>query len=166
MTTTPRIHILTGPVRTGKTTRLMAWSRERDDVDGFLSPDVDGLRTIYHIRTRAYFPFEASPGTPEHEGVAIGRFVFHRGAFERARGILAGALESPPGWLVVDEVGKLEMRGEGLEPGLGVVIERYRGPGERGLVLVVRDSLLEMAVARYRIDGCCRVVRDPADLCP
>ena len=56
-------------------------------------------------------------------------------------------------WLVIDELGKLELAGGGLEPALGQVLARYRQAGTGRILLVIRDTLLAQAISRYGLQG-------------
>ncbi len=46
------IYILSGNIRTGKTTALFEWSENRNDIDGLLCPDDEfGKRYFLKIKT-------------------------------------------------------------------------------------------------------------------
>lgn len=138
--------ILTGPVHSGKTTRVgalvdalkakgvpLAGYLSRAVIEGGAVAGYDleavetGLRTAL-LRKRA----ADDPGPGELEA---GSFRFEETGLRRARAIIeesgAGAL------LVVDEVGRAELEGRGVWPALEAVV---REP-DRRLLLVVRDSL-------------------------
>jgi nucleoside-triphosphatase len=148
-----QINILSGPVRSGKTTSLMKWLEGRDDAGGILTPDVEGVRFLYDVARRERHPFElAGEPMPGEPVVEIGRFRFYQSAFEQARRILLRDLEAAPAWLIIDEIGKLELKGEGLEPAAGLLISRYRDGNVTGkLLLVVRDYLLEEVREHYQL---------------
>ena len=155
------IVVLTGPVRSGKTTALERRFGGDAAAAGILAPDVGGLRHLYSLRAgRAvqleYRPGEARPGEPVAEAdlTRVGRFAFFAAAFAWARGELRAALADPPRTLVVDEVGPLELRrGDGLEPLVGAVVAAYRDRPDARALLVVRDALLAEALAHYRLDA-------------
>ena len=47
------IYILTGAIRTGKTTALLNWINNRNDVDGLLCPDNEnGKRYFLKVKTK------------------------------------------------------------------------------------------------------------------
>ena len=55
-------NIITGPVRSGKTTRLSKWLSQHRQAGGFLTPDGDdGLRLLFDLQETKYHPFEV-PG--------------------------------------------------------------------------------------------------------
>ncbi|RMG74969.1 MAG: hypothetical protein D6722_01745 [Bacteroidetes bacterium] len=149
------IHIFTGPIRSGKTTRLWQWAAGRDDVGGFLSPDREGVRHFYHLPSGKWLPFEAPAGADPASVIEIGRFRFWRESLVQAQGWLQEGLAAPKPWLVIDEVGKLELRGKGLEPAVSAVIGHYRQASNPGrLLLVVRDYLLPEVQTQYHLTGC------------
>lgn len=131
---------------------LQWWVNNRSDVTGILTPDVDGLRKLYDISRKTYYPLQQE--TANEHCTVIGRFVFDNKGFELAQEILNGAM-SHKGWVLVDEVGRLEMNHHrGLEPGLSTLIERVKNaPDAPNLLLVIRDYLLEEATTYYGLDG-------------
>ena len=73
-------------------------------------------------------------------------------AFEQANKILLLALLSKPCWLVIDEVGKLELADDGFYDALQQIIAVYQQPNVVGkLLLVVRDSLLEAVAQKFNL---------------
>jgi nucleoside-triphosphatase THEP1 len=157
---TSQIYILSGAVQSGKTTALMQWAAGRERIGGFLSPDVEGLRRLFTLRDRQLRPFQVA-GEGE-ETVAVGKFRFHASAFEQGRQALLADSRAGLDWLVIDEIGKLELAGRGFEPAAGQVIRRFQEEeGEGKLLLVVRDYLLEEVVRRYGLGEC--VVLDASD---
>ncbi len=120
-------------------------------VGGILSPDVNGLRMLYNLRTKEYFPFQTQQS--QTGVITVGRFHFLRSAFEHARQILLNELLLCPDHLIIDEVGKLEVnQHSGFEPALSQVIQWYQ-ENELGseLILVIRDTLVQEAKEKYRI---------------
>lgn len=149
------IFILSGPVRSGKTSMLAEWVRLKKGISGVLTPDEKGRRMLLDIAPNKYHMFEAGD-TYGGETVTVGRFLFARAAFEEGRRIIAESLDASPEWLVIDEAGKLEIeQGEGFEPFIKRAVQHYQRPGCQGrLILVVRDSLLEAALKKYNLHGC------------
>ncbi|WP_118952623.1 nucleoside-triphosphatase [Taibaiella helva] len=147
------IHILAGPVRSGKTTQLQRWLESGVSAAGILTPDAEGVRMLYDIGRKQYHRFEVSE-TYGGEKVTIGRFCFARQAFDRGKAILERPYPATAAWLVIDEVGKLEIaQGEGWEPMVLRSIAACR-EGRLGcrLLLVVRDSLLGQALRKYDLE--------------
>ncbi|MFP4376616.1 MAG: nucleoside-triphosphatase [Spirochaetales bacterium] len=145
------IKIVTGSIRSGKTTSLERWLRSAgaDGVAGFLTPDGrDGRKVLRFIPTGETLPFETPCDSPE-QTVDIGPFCFLASTFEYARTTLQRVATTPVRLAVVDELGKLELRGSGFEPALSRLISAYRELPEHLLVLVIRDFLIGPARERY-----------------
>ena len=106
------ILILTGPTRSHKTTTLKRWAENRNDCGGVLSPDVDGLRVLYNVRTKETIPWQKP--MPDASDIVVGRFSFDPHAFDVASAWLDQHLADPDVFhIILDEVGKLEMDGKG-----------------------------------------------------
>ncbi|GAB3839243.1 hypothetical protein [Hymenobacter jeollabukensis] len=144
-----RIHLLSGPIRSGKTTRLRHWAAGRTDVGGLLMPtDAHGQRHFLDLRSGLRWPVSARPGQwPVQQ---VGRFRFSPAAFDWANAALRGAATEPAvQWLVVDEIGPLELRGQGLAPAFTALLAARRLPNH--LVLVVRAGLVEAVWQRFQL---------------
>lgn len=129
------IYLLTGPVRSGKTTALVNWANGRHDVFGVLTPDVNGKRVFLDIATAIQFAMEAEPG---EEAIMVGKFSFGKKNFDSAINIIRSAA-GENGWLVIDEAGPLELRGEGFAAVLKEVVETRKNK----IIIVVREGLTE-----------------------
>ena len=76
------ILILTGPVRTGKTTRLLSWLSNKNKVYGIATPLIENERVFYDLFEKHYFPMEAR--IEENEILNIGKYTFSKSAFKNA----------------------------------------------------------------------------------
>lgn len=111
-----------------------------------LSPRSAAGRLLLDIRTGVAVPMEREAGTPG--AIQIGRYTFAPEAFEWANDqLLTEVLRPAAKWLVVDEVGPLELQGEALDPALRHILEL--APPDLNLVLVVREGLEEAVTAHY-----------------
>ena len=126
------IFILSAPVQTGKTNSLVNWSANRRDVYGILSPVVRGERMFMDARSRERFQMEACE---DEEWLGAGRYNFSRNNFEKAAQIIRDAIHEE-GWLVIDEIGPLELRGEGFSQ----VLQEVLTIRQERILLVVRDK--------------------------
>ncbi len=138
------IHILTGRIDSGKTTLVervinnLAHLKNR--FDGFLTKKVyEGDQFIgydlFDLKKREACPFIRMTFLEVKEGG--GRFYFLPGGLEKAlRIILRHQIMD---YLIVDEVGPLELAGRGLWPALS---QQLRRSGFWGL-LVIRIGLIE-----------------------
>ena len=126
------IYILTAPVQSGKTTSLIIWSAARKDVYGILTPVVNGKKFFMNAQTRERFPMES---TGQEETLTVGRFIFSKAGFDKAVQIVREAVNKE-GWLIIDEIGPLELKGEGFCDVLKEVLAKRA----QKLLLVVRDK--------------------------
>lgn len=140
--------VLSGPVHGGKTTflerSLARWAARGVPCVGFLSPAAtDGHGEngydLLDLKTGDRRPFLRKQGEPGAE--RIGPFVFVPAALDRARSIIRDA--DARDFLVVDEVGPLELAGRGLWPALREAV----GEEGRKTLLVVREGILKDLIA-------------------
>lgn len=141
-----KIYILTGAIQSGKTTTLMQWSSGRDDVFGILTPVADGKRIFMDVHSGEQFDMEAGPG--EKDSLTVGKFAFSKKAFEKAVEILRGGIKEKKGWLLIDEIGPLELRGEGLSD---VVNEIPGTENKLHVILVIRESLVDKTINFFQL---------------
>ena len=139
-----QIFILTGEVHSGKTSKLLAWCQRRKDVYGILTPVIEGSRFFYDIHSREQFQMEAGY---EDEGLAVGRFRFSKIGFEKAIAVLNDSIHKS-GWLVVDEIGPLELRGEGFS----VVVRKIVNERIGKTLFVVRKALVDEVIRYFQLD--------------
>jgi nucleoside-triphosphatase THEP1 len=137
------IYILTGPVHCGKTTfltEIVRSLREKGfEIGGFLSVAIwnGEERTgydLYDLAEEEQIPFIRARGKRAWQ--RIGSYFFIPDGLERARNILLRTRGAD--FLVVDEVGPLELSGAGLWPVLKDVICNCG----MDCLLVVRKSIL------------------------
>lgn len=145
------VELFTGPKHSGKTTRLAAWCAAQlpGTVGGILQPRRPGGRVLVDVltgeETALEVPPDAPPTVPTQQ---VGRFMFAAGAFEWAAARLAhAAADLRVTTVVVDEIGPLELRGEGLDAAVRALVADAR-PAVR-IVLVVREELADDVRKRY-----------------
>ncbi|WP_282030527.1 nucleoside-triphosphatase [Winogradskyella eximia] len=146
------IYILRGDIRTGKTTALQEWCKNRDDVDGVLCPDnAEGKRYFLEVKSKNEFELETELDTEAI--IEIGNFKFLKSAFEKANTYLQSvASENESQYLIIDELGKLELKNEGLHASAEKLISNYKSDERQHLILVVRDYLLDAVLKHYSIE--------------
>jgi nucleoside-triphosphatase THEP1 len=140
-----KIFIMSGAVHTGKTTRLMQWSMAQKNIDGIFQPLVDEKRFIYHIASRTLKMLQTGQ---EKDVTEIGKYKFSNETFLWARKMLQEASLKEPDWLLIDEIGPLELKGLGLEPAITEILSR-RESLKTNILCVVRDSVLEKFIDNY-----------------
>jgi nucleoside-triphosphatase THEP1 len=146
------IIIFSKPIHSGKTTALFQYIQNHHNIGGFLTPDVDGKRMLYDIGQNKYYPFETIE-TDKNEIQNIGRFNFLQSTFETGRNIISQYNKQH--FFIIDEVGKLEIEmDKGFEPLIKTIIASFKTHNYEGiLLLVIRDTLLEKAIAKYDLQS-------------
>ena len=143
------IHILTGKIKSGKTTRLMLWASSQKNIDGILQPVIEGKRFIYHLGSKTLKQLEIAD---EANAVQIGNYKFSGTVFSWSQNVIVSCLQKDLDWLVIDEIGPLELEGKGLEPAITQIFserDNFRG----NILCVVRNSILEKFIQHYRIEN-------------
>ncbi len=142
------VYILTAPIQTGKTTSLVNWSEKRNDVYGILTPVVEGKRMFMNANNRQLFLMEAKDG--EVETLKVGRFIFSKTNFDKAIQIVRESINKQ-GWLVIDEIGPMEIRGEGFSN----VLKEVLANRQYKTLIVVRDKedMVEKVKEQFEISN-------------
>lgn len=138
------IHILTGPVHSGKTTLLKntipLLEGGNFGVDGYLSESVwkndECLGyDLLDLKEQRSYPFITRKGKENWE--KIGSYSFVPESLSRAKKIIYRASNSD--LAVVDEVGPLELAGKGVWPALAKTLFFPRSD----FILVMRETILK-----------------------
>jgi nucleoside-triphosphatase THEP1 len=117
-------------------------------VYGILSPRIGDKRFFVDISTGEQFPMEAGPD--DKQLVHIGKYAFSLCAFSKAVTILNNAIHQFNGWLVIDEIGPLELEGKGFDEILREILQDKET--NLKLILVIRDTLREKVISHYDLD--------------
>lgn len=156
----PLVFLVTGPRGIGKTTlclRTVARAREAGlSCAGLLTLQEENGRWVVDVRTGLSRPLT----TTDPAGVRVGRFLFDPAALDWGSEILAHS--TPCDLLVVDELGPLELRGEGWAVGLDVLRQRAFRLG----LAVVRLELVTEVLARLPYARVIEVTRENRDGLP
>ncbi|HQW82823.1 MAG TPA: nucleoside-triphosphatase [Ferruginibacter sp.] len=147
------IYIFSRPIHSGKTTKLLQWCNLQNNIYGLLMPDINGIRNVFDLHTQSIFTIECTDITNTNEALtSIGKFHFYTEAFEKANLILSNALNQKPGWLVIDEVGKLELDGKGFYASVKKAVEFYNTNMDNGhLLITIRETLCEEVITFFKI---------------
>jgi len=150
------IYIFSRPVHSGKTTELLQWCNQHKNIYGVLMPDINGSRKILDLHTKEIFDIECTDRVNTNEHLTtVGKFHFYTAAFEKANLIISTALKQNPGWLVIDEVGKLELDGKGFFPAIKEVADFYSNSNtSSNLLMTVRDSLCADVIECFNLNTC------------
>ena len=139
------LYYYTGPVQTGKTTRVGEWALQKN-CSGILAPIINGKRHLRDIKSgeEKLLESEANRNT-----ISIGKYNFKNEVFEWGRQKLIAEYESEPEWLVIDEYGKLELRDEGIEPAISTIINHWKIDKKIKLLIIVRDYLVDDFIKKF-----------------
>jgi nucleoside-triphosphatase THEP1 len=83
--------------------------------------------------------------------ISIGKYNFLKKSFEWANEKILDGFNQKPEWMIIDEIGKLELMGEGLDKSI-IDALRISAKHNTKLILVVRDYLLEKVISRYGLN--------------
>jgi iron complex transport system ATP-binding protein len=154
--------ILTGGRGEGKTTLCLALAERARHagwkVGGIVSPGSwnDGGRDVYHVRDLLSGEERVLARQSKQAGtIRVGAFAFEPDGIAFGRQALESAKEANVQLLIVDEVGPLELRGDGWSP----VLERILADVFGVMVWVVRPELVEEVRTRYPLLVHAEVVR-------
>jgi nucleoside-triphosphatase THEP1 len=149
------IFILSNPIKSGKTTRLMEWTASKTNCEGILMPDVNGHRKMFDVGEKEYFDAECSlPNDSNEPLVKVGKYHFYQSAFDKANSIILDAANSFASWIIVDEVGSLELSEMGFYQSVSKLIAlKNANKLNAKVLLVVRSSLLKDVVNFFEIES-------------
>ncbi|MDD2999091.1 MAG: hypothetical protein EOM80_10710 [Erysipelotrichia bacterium] len=149
------IYLLTGPINSGKTSWILRDFQHHPKADGFACKKtwLDGQHIGYdllHLPTGTTCPFIR---TPDHippdwkEATRLSeRFSFSSAGLVFAHQIAQNAILKRAEKFYLDEVGPLELRGDGFCNILRALIE-----AQIDLVVVIRESLIDQITAAFEI---------------
>jgi len=138
--------ILSGAVQSGKTTALLNHFSRKSNVGGFICPDVNGQRMIYFLNERRVVPFQIVNNENE---VSIGKFTFDKNVFNKACDILVDTSTLESDFVIVDEVGPLELKEQGYYRSLKILLENWTTKRDGTLILVVREHLVNEVISKF-----------------
>ncbi|NCO63424.1 MAG: hypothetical protein GW839_11175 [Flavobacteriales bacterium] len=147
------VYILTGDIQTGKSYALNAWLKNKSNVVGLLSLcNTDGTRNFTDIRNKQTFSMHANDKDTEEQKIYVGRFIFSKLAFEMANSIIQFEVhQTDYTYLIVDELGKLELKQSGLYVSTRKLATKFEGETNTHLILVVRSALLDQVIEHYNL---------------
>jgi nucleoside-triphosphatase THEP1 len=149
-----KIIILSGEIQQGKTTLLskILNSNQLDKfkIRGFLSnvQIENGERKGYNIESIADdLKINLCSTSENTERIKYGRFYFNRDAFSFGSDIIDKSTKANTDLLIIDEIGPLEMSGEGWSDSISKVV-KLGIP----MIWVVRRNLIEKAIRKWDIE--------------
>lgn len=144
-----KINILSAPIHSGKSTALKHFILQNGNCCGILCPDINNFRCLENIETGNIMPFQKLVHDGDND-ILVGHYIFSHHGFETAKNILKNIPIDTQKWIIIDEIGKLELNGGGLEPAFGKLLKAIQ-EYQLNCIIVVRDYLLEQAIKHYDI---------------
>ena len=139
------IYIFSDQIGTGKTTFLKNWAQNKPNVNGFLSVKIDGKRFFENLETGEKRPMEI-----ENSDLQIGKYSFNPDVFLWAQNQLQNQYYSDQEWIIIDEIGPLEIRkNEGFH-GLILKIIEANSTSRPKIIFVVRDYMVAEFIEKYQ----------------
>jgi nucleoside-triphosphatase THEP1 len=146
-----KLFLYTGPIQSGKSSRLLSFVLNKKDIGGILSPVFDKKKYLYDIQTGKKRLLEADSNEPETKIVKAGRYRFRKNIFKWGNDKLKKSYKNTISMLIIDEVGPLEFAGEGLSPIADEIIKNFQFNSYQTIV-VVRESLINRFLEHYKIN--------------
>jgi len=145
------MYIYSDPIHSGKTTRLEKWIKKTPGVDGILTLVRNDKRFLKFISGDELHPLETDSNDPECFQ-QIGKYKFRTDVFAKAQNYLLGLIDMNPAWIVIDEIGFLELDGCGFEPAVSRLIHDLDSAKDVNILLVVRNSLKEKVMNCFKLN--------------
>lgn len=135
-----KFKIITGKIRSGKTTFLKRTIPSLQNVKGILQPTLEEERFFEDIETGELKIITALKESDET--FRLGRFLFYLKSFLWAKEKLKLTLTNGAETIVIDEYGPLEFKNKGLEPVVSEIIELVKNRNDKDLIIIIRESLV------------------------
>ena len=153
----PKIYILSGDIQTGKSTEVLSWAKQRArsgyKVGGIINPLIEHEKRFIDAST--FQPFRMYAEVTDQEIIEVGKYRFSAEAFGRAKDILAETAMNKLDYLIIDEIGKLELDNKGLEPVISEILNSLNNHNHiTKVVCIVRKSLTQKVIDKYGLVEC------------
>ena len=145
------IYIVTGKIQSGKTTALEDWAAGKQNVYGLLSPVLFGKKYLTDLRTKESKQLQVNDSERGGSVIHIGGYRFDKEVFKWGRDRMLESIKFSPEWFIIDEIGPLEIRGDGLEPAFREILIQNELLFNSKLVLVIRNELVNIILDHYII---------------
>ena len=139
------IFIFSDQIGAGKTTILKNWAGNKPNIAGFLSVKIEGKRFFLNLETGEKQPMEI-----ENSDLKIGKFSFNAEVFLWAEKELLKQYQSDKEWLIIDEIGPLEIRKNQGFHELILKIIQEKSSSKPKIIFVVRDFMVAEFIDKYQ----------------
>lgn len=156
-----KVLILSGAVQSGKTTALLNHFSRKSNIGGFICPDVNGQRMICFLNEKRVIPLQIANNENE---ISIGRFTFDKNVFNKACDILVHTSTLDSEFVIIDEVGPLELKEQGYYHSLKILLENWENKKEGTLILVIREHLVNEVIAKFDLKNASVIKKEDLDV--
>lgn len=143
-----KIYIYSDKIGAGKTTLLKNWLAKNENSCGLLSPKIEGKRYFENIETGEQRLLEV-----ENSWLQIGKYCFDPTVFSWAESELLSQLNAQKEWLIIDEIGPLEIRKEQGFHKLILKINADQVSIIPTIIFVVRDFMVAEFIEKYQFQN-------------
>ncbi len=145
-----KITIITGQVKSGKTTYLRKLISSLNNVGGIIQI-ADGKKRFF-VDISSNDKIELTSQSINEDTFNIGNFIFRRSAFSWAKEKLELSIKNEHKIIAIDEFGLLELHDEGLEPIFSEIIDQTKSKIDLKLLVVVREKLLNDFLKKFNLN--------------
>jgi nucleoside-triphosphatase THEP1 len=145
-----KIYLLCDSIQSGKTTTLLKFTKANNNCTGFLSPDINNLRCFLDLERNKIYNFQKTISNAADD-IYVGKFIFDNAVFQLAHSIFQQLHLSKKPFIIIDEIGKLEVHNQGFEPALSLFLMNLQLIKNKKIIAVVRDSLLPQVIEKYNL---------------
>jgi nucleoside-triphosphatase len=144
------IYILSDAIHSGKSSLLLQFCKKFKSVAGFVCIDINGFRHLMDVEMRLTFPFQKTKSDSEQD-VIIGKYIFDVFGFDKGKTILQSLHLTENKYIIIDEIGKLELEQKGFEPDFSNFVNQIHLYNDKIIILVIRDYLLAQCIIKYNL---------------
>jgi len=144
-----KINIITGKIRSGKTTFLKNLIALQSESEGILQPTIGDERFFQDIKSRE--TRKITLNEVNESAIIIGRFIFDRDAFNWAKEKLKTAICGNAKTIVIDEFGHLELTESGLEPLVSEIVKEIMQVNDKRLIIIIRETLVSDFLDKFNL---------------
>jgi len=145
-----RIKIITGNIKSGKTTYLQELLSSLLNAAGIIQTAEEHRRFFVDILSGE--KKELTSQNKSSDTFNIGNFIFRKSAFIWAKERLRDALKNKHKVIAVDEFGLLELHNEGLEPVFSEIINEVKSTADLQIIIIIRESLLKDFLKKFDLN--------------
>jgi nucleoside-triphosphatase THEP1 len=145
------VYILTGKIRTGKSSFLYERFKESKKAKGIITLNKEEGRVIYNLGTGEEIQYEVD-FTFRGPIQKIGRYNFDEEAFAEVEKIIDSVDFSEHGVFILDEAGPLELNGKGFFKAIEKLVAKAPD-ANTAIIIVVREECVVQICDLFKIEN-------------